>query len=441
MLSATDFAAPADQPSVATSDSSTSAPAGPVRRVIDPETARGGASDVIVLTGSPATGAAVAQRATTPIARPADPAAQGSGAAASPAAPVVGASPSLGSDQRLQIDQLVGQINGRPVYADEFFESMDARFRREAERLSRRDWITMARKDIEAALWDKLRDELLLAEFQGALSPEERQGLFGFIENVRKDLVSGNLGSEALASQRLREAEGLGLEEKVEDVTQREFIAYQLRKAIGDRVNISARDIELYYEQNINEFVPPPVAQFVILRVHLREEATLAEAEAALASGESFEAICKRLSTWRPDDENRSSITITKRDYATATLFGPKALNDAALTLSPGQTTPRVDHAGDAYWIRLAAIESKPGKPLYEVQGQIEDTLKAQRIREEEVRYFEQLFRRGSFSDIKDMTGRLLAFAAERYLILGSPPTSKPPREGAAAEPAAPAKE
>ena len=111
--------------------------------------------------------------------------------------------------RELQVDQLVGQINGRPVYADEFFEPMDERLTREAERLNQRDFIAFARKEIEASLWDTLRDELLLSEFQGSLTNEQRLGVLAFIEEVRRDIVSGNLGSEALASQRLREAEGL----------------------------------------------------------------------------------------------------------------------------------------------------------------------------------------------------------------------------------------
>lgn len=348
---------------------------------------------------------------------------------AAPAAVASAASPVDAATDPLNIDQLVGQINGRPVYADEFFEPMDARFRREAERLRAREWVAFARKEIESALWDKLRDELLLAEFQGALSPEQRQGVFAFIDDVRRDLVSGNLGSEALATKRLRESEGLGLEEKIEDVTQREFIAFQLRKAIGGRVNISARDVELYYEQNIDQFSPPPVAGFVILRVPLSDEPRLREAEAAVASSEPFEASAAKLSTWRPSDGNKAEVTLTTRDYTTATLFGPAPLNNAARALRPGEVTPRVDHSGDAYWIKLRAIDQKPGKSLYDAQTEIQEKLRVARVREEETRYFEQLFRRGSFSDVKEMTARLLAFAAERYLVQRE-------LEGAAAAPA-----
>lgn len=381
VVTAAEFAAPSES-------HEQEAPPAPesARAVIDPKAASGGTADAVVLIGAPA----------MPDQAPLSPSE---------------------ADRKLQVDQLVGQINGRPVYANAFFAPMDERMRREAGRMKNREWLAFARKEIEAALWDKLRDELLLAEFETGLSPEERQGLIAFIQDVRDDVVSGNLGSTELAQQRLLDTEGLDLEAKVKDLSQREFIAFQLKKSIGSRVNVAARDIELYYEQHQKDFIPAPIASFIILRLPKGDQDKIAEAEQAMASGEPFADIAARLSTWRPDAGNKNIVEIESRDYATGTLFGPKPLNDAARLLEPGGTSPRVDVGPDAYWIRLETLEQKPGKSLYEVQRDIEEKIRAERVREEERRYFEQLFRRGSYSDVKTMTNRLFEFAAERYLI------------------------
>lgn len=405
VLSAADFQA-------SPSDATAPVPAQPAAPATPRPIAESGPSDVLVITGAP-----------QPIT-----------AAPSPAKPATPVPASV-----VQVDQMVGQINGRPVYAAEFFEPMDERLAREAARVDDRQFLAFARKEIEAALWDKLRDELLLSEFESSLSPEERVGVLAFVEQVRRDLVSGNFGSEQLASQRLREAEGLGLEEKVEDITQRRFILEQLRKAIGSRVTVSASDIRLYYEQNQDEFSPPPVARFVILRVPTSNADALAQAEAGVASGEPFEALAARLSTWRPDKANAHESTIVKRDYASADFFGPPALNAAARALAPGQVTPRVDVSKEAYWVKLVEIQQEPGKSLYDAQTAIEAKLRAERSRDEETRYFEQLFRRGSFSDVKNMVRTLLEFAADRYIVMGvgsAAPSSAPAPDG----PAAPAR-
>lgn len=332
--------------------------------------------------------------------------------------------------ERLLVDQMVGQINGRPVFADEFFRPMDARLRSEAQRLPPREWLAQTRKDIEAALFDKLRDELLLAEFQSTLTPEQKLGVVAFIETVRDDLISGNLGSESIANQRLLETEGLDLESKVEDITQRQFILQQLRTAIGNRVQVSYRDVQLYYEQNLGDFVPAPVARFTLIRAPLDDPARIERIEAALASGVPFDEVAAQETTFRQVSGGKLPVTLTTRDYATSTLIALPELNAALRRLSPGERTPRVDEQGAAWWARLDEIERPAGKSLYEAQLEIEDRLRAQRIREEETRYFAQLFERGSFSDFKDMSRRLLEFAAERYLI-----QDRAPQVGAAGSP------
>lgn len=386
-LTASDFASTEPTPA-------SPAPISQPRSVISAPAARNGATDVVVLTGAPSLPLQVDAQASAPA-------------------------PALGTERKLLVDQLVGQINGRPVYADGFFAPMDERFRREAGRMKSRDWLIFARKEIEAALWDTLRDELLLAEFETGLTSEQRLGLLAFIDDVRSNVVSGNLGSPELARQRLLDTEGLDLESKVEDVTQREFIAFQLKKAIGNRVNVAARDIEQYYAQHPGEFAPPPIARFVIIRLPSADPSKIIDCESALAAGESFEAVAARLSTWRPDAGNASEAEIKDGDYAAAALFGPKPLNDAARALTPGHVSPRIDFSGDTYWIKLSALNQEPARSLYEVQREIEEKIRTQRVREEETRYFEQLFRRGSFSDVKEMTNRLFEFAAERYLIQG----------------------
>jgi len=329
----------------------------------------------------------------------------------------LGASSEAPPSERLLVDQMVGQINGRPVFADEFFRPMDARLRSEAQRLPPREWLAQTRRDIEAALFDKLRDDLLLAEFQSALTPEQKLGVLSFIQTVRDDLISGNLGSEGIANQRLLETEGLDLEAKVEDITQRQFILQQLRTAIGNRVQISYRDVQLYYEQNLDQFVPAPIARFILIRVPLDEPERIARVESDLSSGTPFDEVARAETTFRAPAGGVFPVTITDRVYATATLIALPQLNAALQKLEPGQQTPRIDEQGAAWWAMLADLEIPPGKSLYEAQLEIDNLLRGQRIREEETKYFAQLFERGSFSDFKEMGRRLLEFAAERYLI------------------------
>jgi len=371
---------------------------------IDVESARNGRDDVVVLMGPPGNMGSAEESGV-----------EGKGSEESGAE--AGGGGGRVGESRLLVDQLVGQINGRPVFANEFFGPMNERLRNEAARLSERDWLVMAKKDIEGALWDKLRDDLLLGEFESSLTPEQKVGVVAFVESIRSDLVSGNLGSEAQANVRLLESEGVDLATKVSDISKRRFILEQLRRAIGDRVQVSYWDVRQYYDQHIDEFVPVPVARFVIIRAPQSDSEKVARIEAALGSGEYFESVAARESTWKPGAGNGHEMAIKSREYASERYFGPEPLNAAAIGLSVGGVTERVEFGGDDWWLLLVSIDQGPGRSLYEVQTEIESRLRSTRQREEEIRYFERLFRRGSFSDIKQMSGRLLTFAGERYLI------------------------
>jgi hypothetical protein len=392
-----------------------------------------GMTDVVVVMGAPINPLAAQSDSSTkpPEAGASGPAGAASAAAAAPTAPTR-------PDERLLVDQLVGQINGRPVFANEFFAPMDARMRQMAREMDDRQWLVQARKEIDAALWDKLRDQLLLAEFESSLTPEQKIGLFAYMESIRADLVSGNLGSEAQANQRLQQTEQTDLDTKVADLSRQTFIREQLRKSIAARVQVSYWDVRLFYDQHADEFLPPPIAKFVVIQAPLTDTERVARIESALQAGEEFRLIAARESTWRPNAGNGLEITIKSRQYAKERYFGPEPLNAAVVQLDPGGVTNRIEFAGDAWWIMLAEIDQPPGRTLYEVQSEIERRLRAERWREEEVRYFDQLFQRGSFSDVKQMSIRLLEFGALRYLVQDRMAVPQLPPDSAVPVPMAP---
>lgn len=393
--------------------SSSSAPA-PVKQVAAADFASPGAEGV-----RSKRAAQVATPAATQ-AQPAAPVVVVMGAPANPLAAGVAPAPAAareGKDERLAVDQLVGQINGRPVFANEFFAPMDARLRRNASEMTDRQWVTETRKAIDAALWDRLRDQLLLAEFESSLTPDQKMGLFAFVDSIRSDLVSGNLGSEEQTNEKLLATEQVDLDTKVADISKRVFIREQIRKEILSRVQVSFWDVRLYYEQHLDEFAPPPVAKFRIIQVPATDPEKIARIEAALDAGEEFADVAARESAWRPNAANSHDVMIASREYTAERYFGPEPLNAAVIGLAPGEVTNRVDLGGDCWWIRLDAIHQPEGRTLYEAQSQIEEIIRADRSREEEIRYFAELFKRGSFSDVQQMSARLLQFAAERYLI------------------------
>lgn len=378
----------------------------PAIPVVEPVPASPG-QDVIVLTGAP--GSESSPRTVTLGATdlPADPA-----VASAPAPPP----PSTGG---YLIDAFLGQVNGKPIYADAFLEPMDARLGAEAERLNDRDWQRFAASEIARALRDLLQDELLLAEFRASLTPEERIGIGAFIDRVRQGLISESGGSREVARTRLEEAEGLSLSEKVDDEVKRAFIREQIRREIADSVSVTFRDIEVYYDLHPEEFAPPGDAVFRIIQVPASDGERIARVEAALASGTPFEEIAGAESDFNRSSGGELSRELDAPRFEEASLFAPAPLNEAARKLTVGRVTDRVDFNDAAWWIKLERLDREEPRTLYEAQFEIEQKLKAQRFTEAERRYFQRIVGRAGLADQEAVAIKLLEFAARRHRTEG----------------------
>lgn len=320
------------------------------------------------------------------------------------------------------VDQLVGQINGKPVYASEFFRHSEARYRQKAvemggTREGQERWLRETRRDIQEALLERVRDEILLAEFRSTLNEEQRRGVLAFIDSIRDDLISGNLGSAALANERLQEEEGLTIDEKVDDMAQQELIYAHISREINRHVRVTDRDVRQYYQQHIDKYQPPPVARLYLISVPTKEAAAIDAVVTGLASGTSPRDLARDPGRFLPEVGGLLESELKNRNYREAQLITNEQLNEAARQLRPGETSERIDLGSTAYWVHLSEIHQPPGRELYDVQLEIRNELRQQRFAEEHERYFKTLLNRANFSDFDEMGNRLFEYAADRFLI------------------------
>lgn len=334
--------------------------------------------------------------------------------------PAEGAPSSAPVVTTIVVDELVGQINGKPVYATEFYADMDQRLRRQASQMPPRDWIKMLTEDTKKALIDKMRDELLLAEFQASLTPDTRRGFLAFVESLRGDILSENRGSESVANERLESASGRNVDQEVRFQADRGIVSEQYRRSVLSKVYVSQRDVRRYYEQNPDKFGAKSDATLRIIRVPLVDTERVARVEEGLKADVPFEELAATESDHNKAGKGLYSIKVSPEGYAKSKIFEPKPLNEAAVALHEGERTPRIDHDGYAWWIKLEKIELHGGRSLYDVQLEIEDFLRQQRLREEEQRYFQMLISRASVSSEQAMYERLVRFAVDRYLGAGA---------------------
>lgn len=324
-------------------------------------------------------------------------------------------SPAAAAGPVALVDVKVGDINGRPVYANAFLDDMADQLRAETARMKFPEWQRFAKDKIEEKLSREVRDELLRAEAMGNFSPEQKQGFLSFMRSVQERVQSQSMGSRAAADERLEATEGMSLDQYMKKREQEELIGFQLREKIEKRVSVPWRDIKQEYDRYFDSFNPPPRAQYRLLQIPADKPDDIKRFEDQRAAGTAFATLAadKTLNRYKADTGGLEEREI-KGDRAKATLFGNEALNAAARTINPGEVAGPIKVGDNQAWLSLDAIVEK-NRTLYDAQMDIESILKRRRAAEATDRYIARLRERASISSSKDMTTQLLAVAENRF--------------------------
>jgi len=340
------------------------------------------------------------------------------------------------------VESLVGQINGRPVYASQILEPLDGRLRQAGiQSKAAAAWRRESAQAIVQQLRTTIEDELVLAEARRSLSPEQKQGLFRFLGQIQQNLISGQRGSEIAADESLRESTGQGLRERAQSELDRALIVKELRERVGSRIVVSWRDIQQAYENDFDKFNPPAVALVRLISVENKNPGAVERVGADLASGKAFVDVAKSdANAFLRSEGGKLERTFTG-SYAEGEFSPIPELNAAIRGLNVGQvagpivfnprpvepakkdappTAPAPAPAADPAtfrtgWVYLERIDRPDGVSLYDAQLDINSALTNVRTNEEVTRYIDGLRKRGNISRVEVMAERLMTIATDRY--------------------------
>jgi hypothetical protein len=357
-----------------------------------------------------------------------------------PGAPDPGAPEAPAAGASVLVDGTAGYVNNKAIYINDFLEPFADRLRMRAREVPRADWVRDARRAIRERLEDVIQDELLRAEAMASLPQEVRTGLSSYFERRRKDILGRFGGTEAGANEALAQREQQGLpdfgdvsgrsvDEVLEAIKRRELIAYQLGQRIRPRAHVPWRDVSLAYERDYQRFNPAPTALFRIIRVPESDAAGVERVGRELAAGTEFAALAADpVNTYEHKTGGENAVTIVKGSLETTPIFPyMPTLDSLAHTLKPGQVAGPVKYGGYQYWLKFEELRSPAPITLYEAQYTLEHELSSSRFKEELLRYVARLKERASYTNIDEMTERLLAVAAERYYPATQPqPAGRP---------------
>lgn len=314
------------------------------------------------------------------------------------------------------VDQKVGEINTKPVWAAEFLRPMAARLRQEVELRSPQDWRVWARDTvIMSALIERLRNELIVADTISRIPPAHRPGLTRVLEEVFRRERSARGGSQAVVERELREENsslGEAWQQQREDV-----LIQERRREWWRRVHVSADEVDLEYHRRHKEFNPDPRAIFRRIRVAASDEEAIARIQQRLEAGEAFATVAQDPANRNNPDNGGlvEGIGSFTGDYAEAEFWAAPELNEVARALSVGEWAGPFEVGSSLNWLQLEKIERKRIS-LFDARPQIRRELEQRRFKEISDADLQRMFSRASFTDINVMADQLLAIAESWYL-------------------------
>ncbi|MEE2973519.1 MAG: hypothetical protein VX672_10360 [Planctomycetota bacterium] len=131
------------------------------------------------------------------------------------------------------VEGLVGQINGRPVFADEFLIPLESRILRIVAEMPRPQAVQQVDLLVARRFQEYLNSELIIAEAESRLSPEQQQGVLAWLTSMQEDMITSRGGTRDSATSSIEDEFGLSLEEFV---SQRRSVALAqdlLRKRVS----------------------------------------------------------------------------------------------------------------------------------------------------------------------------------------------------------------
>jgi peptidyl-prolyl cis-trans isomerase SurA len=228
-----------------------------------------------------------------------------------------------------------------------------------------------------------IENQLILHEFETKYNPLPDSA----VDELVADEIHERYGDRITAIRSLQE-QGETFEKFREDVRERYIISeLRFKNLSEEKIIISPYRIENYYLLHQDDF---KVGDQVKLRMIVLAKSSADdkgprkmadEILSELQKGASFQQLA---SVYSQDTQQQGS------DWIERSVLRPE-LAEAAGTLEPGQTSEVIETADNCYILRLEDKRPAHVKPLNDVRGAIEATLRAQEQKEIQQRWIESL--------------------------------------------------
>ncbi|HIO53217.1 MAG TPA: peptidyl-prolyl cis-trans isomerase [Phycisphaerales bacterium] len=319
-------------------------------------------------------------------------------------------------DTPVIVESLVGQVNGRPIFANEVLDPISDQLLILAEetKLDITAFKNKAIRHIENQMQTIVRSELLLSEAKSGMTKEERRGLFAYLERVREDLTSTAGGSQSAVTRQLLDEEGQTVEEYLDYKQQQALIRQVLQEAVAPHVQITWRDIRREWERHKSKFNSPAVVTLGMIRTPSEDLDKVSLITKTFEAGASFEAVATSLGL--PNGGRWDSFELGEGGMADIEIADP--IKPHIANLEKGEIAGPVQLGSSRYWFSVLEFKKATTGTIWDpkIQMNLRRILYNRQSEIEEHRFLKRILAEGSFDELNTMVNRILHVAVTRYM-------------------------
>ncbi|WP_236254431.1 peptidyl-prolyl cis-trans isomerase [Mucisphaera calidilacus] len=307
------------------------------------------------------------------------------------------------------IDGMVGQVNGRAIYARTVLEPLELLLARNARELDARAFEREAQRAVAQRLREIVQNRLMLASAERDLNEQQRMILDATLRYQRDELIRQyGRGSLAVAEQQLMLREGLTLDEKIEEYRQQFLIRGFQVKHLRPMINVRRHDIERYYREHYDDYNPP--VEQTIRMIRVSDEKQAERVLLALASDYTFEEVANT-----PVNQmlggGRFDGLIGEQP-----LKDP-ILNEAIASLESGDWAGPIVLDNQYTFIELVERHEPEAQTLTEAQREIREALVSRQLRTLSTEYQQKLMTGSNYTPVEQMLNVVMDIVMTRYAI------------------------
>ena len=316
--------------------------------------------------------------------------------------------------EKWTIESLIGQINGRPVYAGKFMTSIEDRILRLVAENPPGNAQRLIEKLIQDRFQQYINNELIISEAEGMLSPEMQAGIFAWIQSIQEQTVAGNGGNRTSATQSIEDQFGMNMEQYLKEKRDEALASDLLRRRVEPRTIVSWRDVERQYSMLEKEFNPEPRITIGRIRLQVSDQLEIQNVQERFKRGETFAQVATALNV--PDGGKWQQYPLPKNGLAGLELADD--IKKILLAVENGHVTEELRKGSTATWYCVTNVQEQATISIFDprLQRYIRRKLKERRLESEQERYLISLSDRWVTNDIEQMKQRLIVIAWERYL-------------------------